>query len=82
MTELKPVEAVQSYLDTTDEVSAAGIIEHLEASGFVVGDREGWQPHKMARAFLVLSPKIGEDAANLVLALLADAGLKVINYEQ
>ena len=41
MTELTPTYAVQSYLDTTDEVSAAGIIEHLEASGFVVVDAEG-----------------------------------------
>ena len=56
MTELTSTEAVQSYLDTETEVSAAGIIEHLEASGFAVVDRptavtldpyEGWSVEQL-----------------------------------
>ena len=38
MSELTPTYALQSYLDTETEVSAAGIIEHLESSGFAIVD--------------------------------------------
>lgn len=33
---------------------------------------------RKARAFLVLSPKIGEDNANLVIALILNEGLQII----
>jgi hypothetical protein len=33
---------------------------------------------RKARAFLVLSPKIGDDQANLVLALLLTSGLQIV----
>ena len=81
MTELTPTYAVQSYIDAyeakygkTTEISAAGIIEHLEASGFAVvdGDRhEIVTTLRHARTFIVSREKMHPDGVKLYDELLA-----------
>lgn len=60
-------------------LTASSVAQSMKPAPIGLRDEAGIAyTDRKARAFLVLSPKIGEDQANLVIALLLSEGLQII----